>query len=198
MFYIKTLYIRVVSLTIFLLMAAFQNVIALDQSISTTMNVTVTPVFSIGFYSDANILYSITVPFSDVDPTKSMVYPNGRSENDGKSDTGVVCVSNIGDAWYLKIQGIYSEGIPDAAVKYYYDQPYNRNTGKTADGSLAFNVGWRPIPKEATTIYTAGNTDSVNTPFGTLSTFSFAVDPRGLDADKTYTVSVTYTMTTAP
>ena len=175
------------------------RVIALEEFLSTTVSVTASTVFSMEFYVDQNVIYSTTVPFSNVDPQESMVYPNGRAENDGKSDTGVVCITNMGDPWYLQIQGVYSEGLPEDSVKYYYSQPWNRNTGQETTGSLsAGTVDWRAVPSTPSTIYTSGADDTINTPFGTLSTFSFAVDPRGLSADMTYTVSVTYTMTTAP
>lgn len=171
---------------------------ALDSSVSTTINLTATSVFSIEFYVDQNVIYSTTVPFSNVDPTQSLVYPNGRREDDGKSDTGVVCTSNTGDPWFLKIQGVYSAGLPDNSLKFYYSQPWNRNTGSQTSSGLTYNAQWLNLPKEPTTIYTSGNEDTVNTPFGTLSTFSFAVDPRGLSSEQTYAVAVTYTMTTSP
>ena len=171
---------------------------ALESSVTTTVNVTATSIFSMEFYVDQNVVYSTTVPFSNVDPAETLVYPNGRSENDGKSDTGVVCTSNMGVPWYLKIQGTYSEEMPEDCIKYYYSQPWNRNTGYQTSGGMTYSEQWRPIPKEATTIYGSGSEDTINTPFGTLSTFCFAVDPRGLSSERTYTVSVTYTMTTAP
>ena len=193
----KLIGIKILALAAIFLVAQY-NVIAFDSSLTTNVTVTATGVFSMEFYTDANVIYSTAVPFSNVDPTKSLVYPNGRSEDDGKSDTGVACISNMGVPWYLKIQGVYSEGLFDGNAKYYYSQPWDRNTNQQTDGTLAGSVEWTSIPTEASTIYTSGSVDTVNTPFGTLSTFSFGVDPRGLSAERTYTVSVTYTMTTAP
>lgn len=190
--------VSIVILSIVILLTLPHKGNAVGSSVSTTVNVTTTSIFSAEFYTDQNVIYSTSVPFSNVDPTKSLVYPNGRSENDGKSDTGVVCIANTGVPWYLKIQGTYSEGMLQDCVKYYYSQPWNRNTGFQTDGTLTESPQWRPIPKEATTIYTSGKSDTINTPFGTLSTFSFAVDPRGLSSERTYTLSVTYTMTTTP
>ena len=190
--------------TVFLCLIAFlwlglpQQGVAMDTSVSTAINLTASSVFAIEFYVDQNVIYSTTVPFSNVDPTQSLVYPNGRREDDGKSDTGVVCTSNTGAPWFLKIQGVYSAGLPDTSLKFYYSQPWNRNTGSQTSGGLTYNAQWLALPQEPSTIYTSGNEDTVNTPFGTLSTFSFAVDPRGLSADQAYTVAVTYTMTTAP
>ena len=189
--------LRILALMILYLVLS-HNAVALDASVSTTVNVTAASVFSMEFYTDNNVVYSTVVPFSNVDPKLSIVYPNGRSEDDGKSDTGVTCISNIGDTWYLKIQGSYSAGLPVNSVKYYYSQPINRNTGQQANGSLTNIVEWRPIPAEPSTMYTSGTDDTISAPFGTLSTFSFSLDPRGLSAGQTYTISVTYTMTTAP
>jgi hypothetical protein len=175
-----------------------QKVNALETSLNTSVNLTATSIFSIEFYVDQNVIYSTTVPFSNIDPTETLVYPNTRSENDGKSDTGVVCISNLGVPWHLQIQGRYSEGLPENSLKFYYSQPWNRNTGEQTSGGLTYNAQWLAMPEEGTTIYTSGSEDTLNTPFGTLSTFSFAVDPRGLSSERTYTVSVTYTMTTTP
>ena len=193
----KLIAIKILALVAVFLIAQ-SNVVALDSSLTTNVTVTATSIFSMEFYTDASVIYSTAVPFSNVDPTKSLVYPNGRKEDDGKSDAGVVCISNMGVPWYLKIQGVYSEGLFDGSAKYYYSEPVDRNTNQQTDGTLTGSVKWTPIPTEATSIYTSGPTDTVNTPFGTLSTFSFGVDPRGLSAERTYTVSVTYTMTTAP
>lgn len=197
MFSYRTSLIKVLILAVIVL-GLPHKVHALDSSVSTTINLTATSIFSMEFYVDQNVIYSTTVPFSNVDPAQTLVYPNARSENDGKSDTGVVCISNIGVPWHLKIQGRYSEGLPENCLKFYYSQPWNRNTGYQTAGGLTFNAQWLPIPEEGTTIYSSGSEDTVNPPFGTLSTFSFAVDPRGLSSERTYTVAVTYTMTTTP
>ena len=93
---------RILALTALVVIIPLR-VIAIEDFLSTTVSVTASTVFSMGFYIDQNVIYSTTVPFSNVDPQESMVYPNGRAENDGKSDTGVVCIANIGDPWYLQI-----------------------------------------------------------------------------------------------
>lgn len=170
---------------------------AVDKSLTTTVSVTTSVIFAMEFYTDEKVIYSTTVPFSNIDPSQSMAYPNGREEDDGKSDTGVVCISNVGEPWYLKIQGTFSEGLPKNSVKYYYSKPWNRNSGQESDGTLANNIEWRAVPDTPATLYASGAGDEINTPFGTLSTFSFAVDPRSLSSDQVYTVSITYTMTTA-
>ena len=74
-----------------LFLMLLHKAIALDSSLSTTVNVTAASAFSMEFYTDQNVIYSTTVPFSNVDPTESLVYPNGRAEDDGKSDTGGNC-----------------------------------------------------------------------------------------------------------
>jgi hypothetical protein len=174
------------------------TITALDSSASTTISVTAANIFAVEFYTDQNVIYSTTIPFSNIDPSGSLIYPNARSEDDGKSDTGVVCISNVGTQWYLKLQAVYSAGLPTGSVKYYYSQPWNRNTGNRANGTLTNTESWRSVPETPTTIYTSGSDDTVNAPFGTLSTFSFAVDPKGLTSGSAHTVAVTYTMTTVP
>ncbi len=183
---------------IVIFLALTHCVIAIEQSTNTSVTITASTVFGIEFYTDDKIIYSTAIPFSDVDPSKSIAYPNGRAEDDGKSDTGVVCITNVGAPWYFNIKADYSEGLPEGSIKYYYSQPWNRNTGYQTNGTLTNNVEWRPLPKEASTIYTSGSDDTVNAPFGTLSTFSFAVNPGGLSSGEVYTVAITYTMTTAP
>ncbi len=190
-------FVRILTL-IAVFLALTRQGTAVDETVSTSVNITASSIFSAEFYTDQNVIYSTTSPFSNIDPTKSMVYPVGRAENDGKSDTGVVCVDNTGETWYLKIHGSFSEGLPENSVLYYFSQPWNRNTGAQTGGTLTYTTGWRPLPKEPATVYTSGSGDTVNTPFGTLSTFSFAVDPKGLEADHTYTISITYTMTNTP
>jgi len=198
MFRQRSRFARILALIAIFLSVLTPRGIAMDSSASTTITVTASNIFSAGFYTDPNVIYSTTIPFSNVDPSKSLVYPNARSEDDGKSDTGLVCISNVGVPWYLKLQASYSAGLPKDSVKYYYSQPWNRNTGNRADGTLTNTEAWRPVPEDPTTIYTSGSDDTVNAPFGTLSTFSFAVNPTGLASDRSYAVAVTYTMTTAP
>lgn len=172
---------------------------AANTTAKTDFNITVENVFSIEFYTEAGkVLYSGSVPFTSVDPSKSLVYPDGRAENDGKSDVGVICRSNDGNTWYLKVTGASGGGLSSGNVKYYMAQPYNRNTNAQTDGSLAQATNWYSIPTTATTVYTSGAGDKSNLPFGTLATFSYALVPAGLDTGASYTLQVTYTLTTAP
>jgi hypothetical protein len=171
---------------------------ALDTNAATTLNISVQQAFAIEFYTDSNVLYSSTVPFSNVDPTQSMVYADGRRVGDGKSDVGIICMSNAGVPWYLKIHVTSTEPLTADKVKYYVDQPYNRNTGGRADGTLAQPAKWYPFQLSPTTIYSSGAQDQNNPPFGTLFTFNYALDPSGLEAGKAYSAAITYTLTTAP
>lgn len=170
----------------------------LDSTQSTTVSIGVQNVFSMEFYTDEKVIYRDTVPFSNVDPNKSLVYPDGRSENDGKSDTAVICKSNTGTRWYLKVHAIVNPPLTPEKVRYYVAQPYNRNTGGEADGALARSANWYSFSSTPNTIYTSGFSDSSNLPFGTLTTFNFSLIPSGLSAGQAYSATVVYSMTTTP
>ncbi|MFC1577019.1 hypothetical protein ACFL3N_01630 [Candidatus Omnitrophota bacterium] len=168
-----------------------------DSSSSTDFTISVQNVFSLEFYSDANVLYSTTVPFTNIDPLESIVYPDGRFQDDGKSDTALICRSNVGETWYLKMHSVTTPPLSHDKIKFYMDKPHNRNTGEGADGSLARSPDWYSIGEDATTVYTAGYKDLSNLPFGTLATFNFAIIPTGLEGGKGYSASITYTMTSS-
>ena len=88
-------FVRILTL-IAVFLALTRQGTAVNETVSTSLNITASSIFSAEFYTDQNVVYSTTIPFSNIDPTKSMVYPVGRAENDRKSDTGVVCVDNTG------------------------------------------------------------------------------------------------------
>jgi len=156
--------------------------------------------FSMAFYTDANVLYSTNLPFGTIDTSKSQCKPVGRVDYDGKSDTGVVCLSNLGQRWYLKLKGEpgSSPAFPMQYFQYYMSQPYNRNTGQPSNGTLAQPAAWYSIPTSSTTVYTAGLQDLINTQYGTLSTFNFAIDPQHLTGSSSYIIKITYTLSTSP
>src|SRR3989338_2187771 len=166
---------------------------AADSTQATTVTISVQNVFSMEFYTDPNVIYSTAVPFTNIDPEKSIVLADGRTENDGKSDTGVVCRSNAGLTWFLKLHMTPSAPLTADKVRYYIDQPFNRNTGARSDGSLTQTVNWYPFNTAPATIYTSGAQDNSNLPFGTLVTFNFAIAPSGLEAGKAYSSAITYT-----
>ncbi|MFC1631341.1 hypothetical protein ACFL1I_00100 [Candidatus Omnitrophota bacterium] len=179
------------------ILAIAHNVYAQDQSLSTTVTGTVASIFSLEFYTDANVLYSSTVPFTSVDPGDQYNYPDGRAEDDGKSDVGLLVTSNQSTPWYLKV-GLTPGSELTSKLAYYMGQPYNRNWGTPSDGSIGHG-DWFNIPSNIApeTMYTAGTADQLNTPFGTLATLSFKIDGAGLSPGGK-TVSVTYTLTQTP
>jgi len=170
---------------------------AVDTTGTSSVSISIQQVFSIEFYTDQNTLYSDTVPFTGVDSTKAFVYADGRMENDGKSDVGVICKSNAGVTWFLKLHLLPKPPLAADKMKYYVDQPYNRNTGGRADGTLTQSANWYIFNTMPTTIYTAGYLDKSNLPYGTLFNFNYGLIPSGLDAGRAYTATITYTMTTA-
>ncbi len=159
-----------------------------------------TNIFSIEFYTSepSKVLYSTSIPFTNMNPVKSLCYADNRSDGDGKSDVGILCRTNMGQVWYLKVNA--STASPDFDLfnfKFYLGQPWNRTRNSTADGTLSQAAAWNPIPTTLATLYTAGQNDKNNLEYGTLATFSFAINPKGLVGGRTYNITITYTMTTA-
>ncbi len=182
-----------------LLLALFINADAETVTQTATMETTVTSIFSIEFYQDANVLYTTNIPFTNIDPAKSLCYADGRSDGDGKSDTGVLCSSNLDVTWYLKMDASTSTpSFPMANFKYYLGQPWDRNTNSPADGTLAQPPNWYSVPTAATVIYTAGNLDKNNSAYGTLATLSYAVTPQNLYSGVSYIINITFTLATSP
>ncbi len=160
----------------------------------------VSEIFSIEFYTQEpnKYLYTTNIPFTDMDPTKALVMADGRAEGDNKNDVGLLCKTNLGEEWYLKIQGSPNDFFL-SKIKYGFWRPWNMKLGQPADGILS--EGWHPLPAEVTTIYTAGNNDLNNLgnevwQQGTLCGFSFAIDPNGLSPKQNYHCTVQFTMTT--
>ena len=161
--------------------------------------VTVGQEFSAEFFNDSSVLYPTGGPvtWTGVDPTSNLVKADG--DHTDASDVGLVCKSNIGDTWYVKIHE--TSATLDGKLKFYLPIPVNRNTGGDADGSLAYTTpadgeDWPVIPGSADVVYTSGANDTISTPFGTLLAFTFAVNPEGLAAGSSHSATITYTMTT--
>ena len=160
-------------------------------------------IFSLEFYQDANVLYTTSIPFTNMDATSTHVMADGRQSGDGKNDTGLLCRTNTGKTWYFKVGGNYKPPLPAGKVKYYFGRPWNRSFnppwgGASADGMLQTDPPqWVNLPAATNAIYIAGPHDLSNLPGGTLCMFSFAMDPTGLDATIAYTCTITYTLTEA-
>ncbi|MFC1577015.1 hypothetical protein ACFL3N_01610 [Candidatus Omnitrophota bacterium] len=153
-------------------------------------------VFSIEFYTDANVLHGAEgFSFSNVDPRQTFIQADNRSSGDGNSDNGVVVKSNLNQPWYLKM-GAEATSSPNfnlANFKYYMGQPLNRTLGQPADGSYPAPA-WYSVPTGADTIYTAGANDQNNLTEGTLATFSYAINPTGMRSGIVYLMSITFTV----
>lgn len=187
---------RIVIATIMVLLAIGITVSAhADELQTSAVSATVASEFSLAFYSDANIVHGATVPFGVIDPAATDNLPSGRTSGDGLSDVGLLCTSNAGNTWYLKID---VNGLSPLAGKLdcYMGQPWDRNVGGPASGGLTYG-DWFTIATAPETVYTAGAGDVVNTPFGTLATLSLRLDGTGL-TDGAYSATVTYTLTETP
>jgi len=167
---------------------------AADQTLSSSVSATVGGIFSLEFYTDANVLYSTSVPFSSVDPQDEYNYADNRAEDDGKSDIGLLVTTNQGSTWYLKI-GVNAGSTLLGKLGYYMGQPTNRNWGSDADGGIGHG-DWFTIPVSTSpeTMYTAGNGDKNNTPLGTLATLSYKINGAGLTPGG-HAATATYTLT---
>lgn len=171
------------------------------QTIWATGSFDVSDIFSLEFYTEPNkVLYSTAVPFTDMLPTTTHALADYRVPYDGKSDVGLVCRTNFGASWYLKIHASPPDSplITIGNIKYYLGQPWNRTLSKLADGEITGGAAWHNIPPSSSVIYTAGPTDLINTPWGTLCTFSFAIDPSRLTPDQIYNCAIQFTFTTSP
>jgi hypothetical protein len=175
---------------------------AADATRATDINISVTSAFKVEFYppDGTHVVYSTSVPFTNIDPTQTFALADGRTVNDGKSDVGLYCISSDGSTWYLKI-GISAGTIPPSKLKYYISQPYmwNGTTSVPTDGTVTPNPpAWTAIPKgSSTVVYQSGSMDRINTPFGTLITINYQLDTAGMSSGS-FTATVTYTMTTSP
>jgi len=129
-----------------------------------------------------------------MDPSQTFCYSDGRSSGDGKSDSGVVCKTNMNVPWYLKMSATTASSFNIANFKYYMGQPWNRTRSASADGTLAKTPNWYSSPTSPTTMYSSGLYDNNNLPDGTLATFSFAINPAGLISSINYVIDITYTL----
>ena len=159
----------------------------------------VSNIFMMEFYTGEpnKFLYTTQIPFTNMDPTKTWVQADNRSQNDGNSDIGLLCKSNLGETWYLKIQG-GPAGFFLEQINYGFFRPWNNKYGQSSNGILV--EGWAPLPASPMKIFTAGANDLNNMgsePWqqGTLCGFSFAINPSKLDANSNYACQIQFTMT---
>ena len=156
-------------------------------------------IWGIEFYLDSKILYTTMIPFTQItDPSKTWAESDGRTLNSAKSDIGLLCRTNLGGPWYMKIEGAASELISVGQLKYGLWQPWNRTRNEFSDGEITGGADWHDMPTSAAVIYTAGPLELINTPYGTLLTFSFAINPSNLRPLQTYNCAIQYTMAASP
>ncbi|MDD5439851.1 MAG: hypothetical protein PHS37_06675 [Candidatus Omnitrophica bacterium] len=164
---------------------------AADQTQQSTVNATVGGIFSLSFVTDdANVIHSNLIPFSNVDPSTSENYSDGHAE--GKTDVGLVCLSNHGSTWKLKVE---MNGGSTLFHKLLFNmgQPTDRNTSSGASGSRTYGDDWYEVPATSTVLYTSGDYDKINTPYGVEATLTFKINGAGL-VPGSHTATVTYTM----
>ncbi len=195
-------------------------VFASESQINSSVTASVDGTFSVEFYPrpglddpDANIQFPSGGPitFTNVDPTETIVYPDGRAEGDGKSDVGILCLSNTGEQFYLKIHMTSATVDDDNLIVYIPANVTYRNDGSTL-GGVQHSEGWYPLWKDsAHTVYQADSNHWNTIPWGTLMTFSFALVPSGKFTPSqgqpcngeplssgSHSATIYYTMTTTP
>src|SRR3989338_6731746 len=106
-----------------------------DENKTTDVSASVGSVFSLAFYTEADkVLYSTSVPFSNVDPANDFNYADNRAENDGKSDVGLIIRSNAGSIWYFKMS-VNAASTLAGKLAAFMGPPTNRNSNSASDGT---------------------------------------------------------------
>ncbi len=168
-----------------------------DTTATATVSATVNGDFNVEFYprtgidnADSKIIFpSGAIDFPAITGEETMVYPEGRKANDGFSDIGILCLSNLANnvtanRWGLKMRA--SGNIPpDNLVVYIPEYAYNRNapSGSNTLGGMQKSKGWYKVETSDMLIYKADDNHLLTTQWGTLMTFSFAIIPSGKFTD---------------
>ena len=191
---------------------------AAEDTITSPASVSVLSIFSIEFF-DGGTTGSVRYPNGDIDfnaydPSgdETMVFTTQYSDGDLKSDVGVVCRTNIGQDWALKIrmQSGSASFLPTNIAVYKPDVVYDRNTTPSTQYSTGATKQWYIMSDSYETIFTGTGGLQNTAPFGILATFSFAILPTGTAKPEgqstigsgnilpqgAYNVSVDYTLTT--
>lgn len=170
----------------------------------TTANVTLEAggIFELMFYRDSGIHYNGAsgVPFGTINIAE-LQWPNfaesqARRQDSSKSDIGLVCLTNQGVPWALKIQATQSPLISVAHIKYILWHPWNMSLSEASDGTVVGGADWHEISTAPAATYFSGPKEYSNLYYGTLCKYSFAIDPSRLDPTQTYQCDITFTFTT--
>lgn len=174
----------------------FNYACAAEDSATVTASATVTPMFDLAFYprpvidvADTNIVFPTgALTFPAITGAESIVYPTTRAENDGKSDIGLLFLSNqannvTANRWVVRMR--QSGNIaPDNLIVYVNGAAYNRNVTPSVNlGGVQQSVGWHKIETTDMLLYRADDNHLLTTPWGTLMTLSFAIIPSGKFTD---------------
>ena len=186
---------------VLLILAGLGHTLSFAQTVMATANGSfhVPDIFTLEFYDREpdKYLYTDRIPFTNMDPTQTWVMADRRRTGDGKNDLGLLCKTNLGQRWYLKIQGRPNDFFL-SKIQYGFWQPWNLSLAQSSNGSLS--EGWQALTANPTTIYTAGSNDLFNLGLegqeGTLCGFSFAIDPSKLDPSRVHQCTIQFTLTT--
>jgi hypothetical protein len=191
---------RKMSLLVMVLMAVcgMASYALAATTVTATVSATVNTDFNIAFYprpsmneTDANITFPTgVITFPAIKGNETIVYPTGRSQGDGKSDIGLLGLSNLpngGTQWGIEMQ--MSGNIPpDNIVVYVPANAYFRNTTPATALATAKTAGWYKAETSQVVLYRADVNHLLTDPWGTLLTLSFAIIPSGKFTDGTRVV----------
>ena len=184
---------------IFMLIAISKNPAYAIPNSSIQISGNVGSIFAMEFSKDSSSVYNTYIPFTDVNPRSEYNYADGRAENDGKSDVGLIILTNQDLPWYLKIH-MFGPDELRGKVGAYLGQPYNRNAlpdGAPTTGERPFGDKWFDVENTPSTIYVSDSNEFINTSFGTIATLSFKINGGGVKPGN-YDCNITYTLTTVP
>jgi len=174
----------------------FNYALAASDTVTVTASATVTSAFDLAFYprsgidaADNNIVFPTgALTFPAISGAEAMVYPSNRAANDGKSDIGLLFLSNqannvTANRWGVKLS--MSGNIPsDNIIVYINGQAFNRNVNPAVNlGGVQQSVGWHKVETSDMLLYRADDNHLLTTPWGTLVTLSFAIIPSGKFTD---------------
>ena len=131
-------------------------------------------------YHDGQIDFPPITEAMLADPlNNAMVYTGNWVDGDDKSDVGILCISNTGNPWNLKIHMENTDLTRDNFVVYIPEFAYYRNAAtETHANTIVAPNRWVRMPDTPQGIFET--TDHMNNaPWGTLLTLSFAVVPSG-------------------
>lgn len=163
---------------------------ALSDTKTAAVSVTVTPLFSV-----AVSLSTINFGSAQAGSWTELKTAGGSYHNE------VVCKSNNGQTWYIKIKVDHAltsgtDTIPLANFQWMCAYVGSKNAPYGAGtGTLANTVAYIPFTTSDALVYTCGASEKSNLPNGIGAQFNYGLSLPDTQPAGSYTATVTYTMT---